>query len=1138
MDRKLFVTLAGVLLLSAAAWGQSTSGTLVGNVKDASGAVVPNATVVVTEVNTNISKTGTTDNLGNYEIPNLLPGTYDVAVTAQGFKKFVQHGAPLDPRATLRVDSTLEVGATQTVVEVNAAPPVITTEAGTVSDVENNQQIAQLPFNYRAGETSPLVIVSTLPGVQVDPSGVGGISISGSHPTQNEYSVDGFSVSSPRYNGPLAEMFPSTEQIAEVKVTSQAGNAEYGPVGDISFVGKSGANDFHGSLFEYLQNDALDAIPPFANGKPKKRDNSFGGSISGPVILPGYKGKDKTFFFFDWESNRKHSTLAQTQAVPAPAMLNGDFSAFCSEGGGTFIAGICSNPAKQLINPFNGSPYANNQIPGPFNATSLNILSTFYAAANSATTGDALTTSNNFRFNFPAPVTTNLFDVRVDRNLTSKQSIYGRFSWKKITQSFPLGLSLGPQDQHFDPKAFILSYNYSLRPNLLNELRFGHNRQTTLVSYPKFPDGAKLVTQTIGFQQLGPFPKGSGIPGISFEGISGITGTPGTREEALREHKYQIADNLTWIRGRHTFKMGLDVRELRSADFENFIGSDNFGNYHFRGVFTGYDFADFLLGLPAFTEIVNAGPDFDGHARAYGFFGQDTFKVTPKLTLNYGVRYEYHPPFHDDTLQIANFNRATGAVVVPNAASLALATPIFLQSINACGLPVPQPPPYAPTAPCTPVQTAQQAGIPSTLRFGDKKGILPRLSLAYRVSDKWVVRAGAGMYDETILGTIFYSLTGIHTSDYRAFINSSTAGVPAIQFPNTRTSNGAVNGGPAGSAVFGTANQIDFHNPYAEQWTLTVERDLGWQTGLRVTYTGMRSVGLATSPDLNQIPAQTTPYDPAERPWPNWSVLKSRDNGGSAMYNGLETVVTHRFSQGLNFQTSWVWSKNLSDAEGGAANGGGFTGENGYRVSDRFHLHSNYGNVAYTRRHRWLTTATWEIPMGRGKKYGSSMEPVLDKILGGWQTTHILLFQTGPYLTPYMNGGEDPSGTNAPNRPGTQRPDRLPSSDPACSGLKVMNGSCFFFGWPGQIGRFGNSGVGIFTGQGTKNWNFGLAKNIPITERYRLRFETTFSNFLNHPNLDIPNMAADSGNFSVISSPQGVEGLGSRIIQFALRLDF
>jgi hypothetical protein len=1110
---------------------QSTYGTLLGSVLDATGAVVPGARVEVTDVNTNIKKSTTTDSRGDYQLPNLLAGTYDVVVSAAGFKQFVQRRVPLDPRAEVRVDASLEVGETQTTVEVASAAPVITTESATVSDVAKGKEISQLPINFRANSTSPFNAITTLPGVQVDSGGATGpmsFSISGNHPAQNEVSVDGFSVTSPRNNGPLAEMFPSTEQISEMKITSQISNAEYGQVGDVSFIGKSGTNRFHGSAFEYMQNDAFDATPLFTSGIPKKRNNDFGGSISGPVLLPKYDGKDRTFFFFDYERNMQRSSTSVVNNVPTDAIVNGDFSSL----------------GTPLINPYTGLPFDGNRIPASMiNPVSKNVLNMFYPAPT-APNPDPLDVNNNYLVNLGAPLTTDLYDIRIDQKMTSKQSLFGRYSWKKSTSVSPLnlGTKTGSTNQELDPKAFVISYNYTISPRVLNEFRFGFNDQTTTTVFSNFPDGAKVIND-LGLKQLGPFPPGSALPDFNFYGSSGVTSSPGGREGNLRERKMQFADNLTWIKGRHTMKFGFDIRTLRVADIESFTTADNFGDYYFDDRYTGYDFADFLLGLPFQTVVVNAGPDFDGHAKAYAFFAQDSFKVTPRLSIDYGLRYEYHPPFHDNSLQITNFNRANGNVIVPNAESLKLATTPFLQSINACGLPEPNPTEYG-LFPCTPVLTGQQAGFPDTLRISDKTKFLPRIGIAYRANNKTVIRAGAGLYDQTLLGTIFYSLTGIHTSDYRQFNNSEPGsfigGQPAIVFPNTKSGEVSNGAGPAGNAAFGTANQIDMRDPYGEQWSFTVERDLGWSTGLRVTYTGLRSVGLIISPDLNEIVPQAQPYDPRLKPYPNWGLVKSRDNGGSSFYNGLETVVTHRFSSGFFFQSSWVWSKNLSNAEGDAPNAG-FAGENGARLVDRFNLRHNYGDVSYTRRHRWLTTANIDVPFGRGRRYGSSMNRFADALLGGWQFSNILIWQTGPFQTVTYSGSNDPSGTDAPDRQGSQRPDLLPLS--ACDGLptsqgRAFQGNCYFYGWQDPIGRFGSAGVSTVRADGTIVWNSGLAKAFAITERVRVRLEGTFTNILNHPNLGTPTVRANSSAFGVISSLQGSEGAGARVGQLALRVDF
>lgn len=1118
-----FASVSAVLLLAGLpAIAQSTYGTILGTVKDPSGAVVPNTHVSVTEVETNISKSATTNNLGDYEIPNLLPGSYDVSVEVLGFKKFARRGVLLDPRATVRADATLEVGEARTAVEVISAPPVVTTETATVSDAQRNREIEQLPINFRAVDPSPLQVVINLPGVQEDPSGR--LMVSGSRQSQNEVSLDGFSVTG-FFNGPAQRYLPSTEAVSEVKVVSGLGDAEYGQVGDISFVGKGGSNDFHGSLFEYLQNSSLDAIPLFATRVPPKVANDFGGSIGGPVIIPHhYNGRNRTFFFFDWESNRFNTSQVITDSVPTAAMRKGDFSALCA----SFDSkGICTDPkGTQLTNPFNGQPFPSNNISSLINPVSQKITDTFFPLPNhpNPNPGDV---SANFRTTGRSPRRTNLFDIRMDQNLTSKQSIFGRFSWKHFTRTNALDLLQGVDLFSADPKSVGLSYNYSIRPNVFNEFRFGFEKEPSLDTFPSFPDGAKAISD-LGLQGLGPFPKGSGFPEFDFD-QSPITGIDGDRDMLLVQKRYQFADNLTWIRGRHTIKFGTDVRQNQAFNTVSFFGADQFGIFEFDGSFTGFDFADLLLGLPLTTKGGTPGPDLQAAQRAYAFYGQDQFKVTPKLTVTYGLRYEYHAPFHEDLSNLTNFNRVDGSVIVPNEASLKLTAPGFPLSVNACpGIP-------GATTPCTKILTARQAGLPETLRISDKKKILPRLGFAYRLNSKTVIRGGAGIYDETLLGSPLFSIAGIHSADIREFPNAIVGGKALIQFPNTKLPGiGSVAG--IGTQDFRTANQIDLHDPYASQWNLTVERDLGWNTGLRVSYKGMRSVGLLVSPDLNQPRPHPGPFDRSLLKYPNWNIIFTRDNGGSAFFGGLETTLTHRVGSGVYLQSTYSLSKNLSDADGTAPNGG-FAGENGPRLLNPFNKHGDYGNASFTRRHRWLTTYVVDLPVGRGKKWGNSISPLWDYVVGHWQTSGILLLQTGPFLTPLFTGGTDPSGTNA-NRRGAQRPDRV------CAGTvprptvdKFFDRSCFVVPATG-IGRFGNSGVGILEGPGTVNWSAGFAKIFPIKERVRLRFETTATNILNHANPDRPQLNVRRSSFGQIRSVQAVEGTGARTFQFSLRVEF
>ena len=1111
---------------------QSTNGTILGTVKDASGAAIPGARVTVTDALTNVGKTVETDKFGEYEAPGLLPATYDILIEEKGFEGSLKKGFVLDARATIRVDATLTVGGLQTKIEVTSATPAITTESGTIADELSSQAVSDLPLNFRAGndKNGVLDLVSVMPGVQGDNGGDPrfgrSVTLAGGHQAMADITVDGFSIISTRFNAVFSEVLPGSEYISGVSVTTELGDAEIGQVGQVSIVGRGGTNEYHGSLFEYFQNDALDATPLFATQKAQKRANDFGGAIGGPVRFPGYRGKDRTFFFFDWESNLNHTSTSIVEGVPTTAMRSGNFSALCSSYDAT---GICNSPTGiTLMNPFTSQPYPMNTIPqGQLNSVSQNVLNTFYPMPN-FNSGDF---ASNYRKIVPAPTNSNQFDIRLDEKITERQSLWGRYSYKRSNGDIGLGLLQGDENQIDDVDSVGIVYDYNIKSNVLNEARFGYNRHLFRGSFPTFPDGAALIKQ-LGLNLPGPFPSGSAIPGFIFQ-QSTIAGTANGREENRNERRFQINDNLTWIHGRHTIEFGTDIRQNNFSDFVDFDGADNFGVFEFSGGFTGFDVADFLLGLPSQDELAFAGPNDNANQSAWAWFAQDQFQITKKLTINFGLRYEIHPPFFDSTLQITNFNPANGDVIVPNAASLKLAAPGFLASINSCpGYP-------GATTPCTPVITASEAGIPKSLRRTDYTKVLPRFSFAYRLTDGWVIRGGASMYDVTMIGGLFYDLVGIHTADVRTYANSFTGATPAFQFPGVNEPGIGIVGVP-GTADFRNATSINLRDPYAEQWNLTIERELAKDTGLRVTYSGMRTIGLVVNVDENQVPAHVGPYDPSQKPFPNFRIIYSGVNGGTASYNAAAVTLTHRFSHGLTAQSSYYFSKNLSDGDGSAGTTDTTTvGDNGATIMDRFNLRGDYGNVTWTRRHRWLNTYVYEIPAGRGKRFGNEWNPLVNALIGNWQTSGTFLVESGPFLTPFYNGGTDPSGTGANFKDPGQRPDRVCNgSVPHPTADHYFDLSCFPIPANG-IGRFGNSGVGILTGPGTVDWNAGVFKVFPINEKLRLRFEASFTNVLNHPNLGIPDMNVQAGSdFGVVHSQQPQDGAGSRTGQLGLRLDF
>ncbi|MBK5295032.1 MAG: TonB-dependent receptor [Acidobacteriia bacterium] len=1110
--------LAAVLAAGAAS-AQSTFGNILGSVTDSSGAVIPNVKVTVTSIEENVARPAVADEQGTYQALNLKAGSYTVTVEAPGFKVAKKAGLLLVARQTLRADFTMEVGQVSEQVTVEAGAAVVSTETQTISTSFDSKQVLGLPTNFRgAGSTSPLRVLAFLPGVQADNNG--NLSAQGALPNQSEVSLDGISTVSPRSNGPLSELFPSVEGIAEMKMQAVGNAAEYGQVGDITTTSKGGSNSYHGSLFEYMQNRAFDATAFGSVTKPQKTANTFGGAIGGRIF------RNKTFFFGDFERMNFRRGQTIQNAVPTAAMRQGNFI----------------NESGTVRDPFTGQPYPNSRIPASQITSQATKILDYYPQFNFGP-GVSLQ-SANYRNNVATPITSWQYDVRVDHVISSKQQIFGRWSNKDQSAVVANNLLIPSDNATNFSKSFVVSHNYAFTPRLLNEFRAGITHSDVVRVY-NF-DG-RAITAGFGFQGLGPFPY-NGITGVTF---SNATTNFGKAKAPFTENRnFQFNDNLTWIKGKHTMKFGFDVRRLRAASEINFFGEDDYGRFSFDGRYTGNDFADFLVGIPFVSRLAKTAFDTNGLSWHYSMYAQDSFKVSQKLTLELGLRWEYHPPFADAAFNITNFDRSvpvTGRVIIPtDPDATKITAPGFRLNINACPAPAVQ------GIPCTPMLTAKEAGYPEQLRFPDKNDYSPRFGFAYRPfkDNRTVVRGGFGVYTMTILGNVFYSLTGIHASDIRDFNNTLTGGTPGFRWPQTSTGGTGVGTPVYGGAYFGTAVQPTFRDPYMMQYNFTVERDLGWSTGLRVSYIGNRSVNLPWAPDLNQPSVSTTPYANrplTDRPFPYWGRINSRDSGASGLYSSMQTELVHRYSNGLVFNTAWTWAKNLSDAAG---NSNGFSNEvGGGRNANSLDRRADRGNVGPTRRHRWITSAMYEIPIGRGKRYLGSANSIVNGIAGGWRISGILLAQGGPYLTPIFTGG-DPSGTNGAVR-GNQRPDLV--GDPVLASPTAdvwWNRSAFIC--PGRvagaanqfacnvtpIGRFGNAGSGTLLGPGTINLNFGFGKDFRVTERAVVKFEGSFTNLPNHPNLDDPGTNITSVAFGRTTSARGADSGGNRIGMFALRLEF
>ena len=1140
------VIFCGLLFGSALfAHGQSTFGSVRGTVQDSTGAAIPGTQLVLHSVDENNDRTFTTGSSGDFLFENVKAGKYSLKAHHEGFADTVTSGIAVEARQDLRLAATLKVAEQTMTVEVSAGADQINTENGTISDSKTNIEMTQLPLNNRATTTSPLGALGLSPNVQTDSSG--NIALGGASSSMINFSVDGISTANVRQNGALQDAYPSQEGIAGVKVTAFNNSAEFSQVGDVTFTTKSGTNDYHGSVFEYLQNQALDASPYGFPGKLPKKFNTFGFSVSGPVTIPHlYDGHNKTFFFADYEGNRRSTATLQQFLVPSAADRTGNLSDLPNPNG--TACGI-SSPITS-INPTASALLG--YIPLP--SQGLPLLGCGINAAGVAVQSNTL--GYNYENFQPIPSKTDGADIRLDQTIGSKQSIYARFSRKNISED--VANPFLPDDvDSVHNRSLLVSDTYTITPKLLNEFRYGFTNVTTSVNFP-IQGSTALGQLNLTGVNISQHPLTHAFPTFNFNAGTGFNSNLSTgniigRDKAgvTQSKTTQFSDNVTFTVGKHSFKAGLDIRRVRYFDLESFapeFASDDFGTFVFQPTFTGNSFGDFLQGTPTNAYFAVSSPDVGGTATQYSFFGQDEFQLSSRLTLSYGLRWQVLPGFQEDGGNLANFDQRRNAIVVPDALAgylksqnITSSNLAFQQSFNACaagtlsGSPINS---QASPLPCTAYITASQDGLPQSLRNIYKRDFQPRVSLAYRPFNdtKTVVRAGFGVYTMTNLGPLSFNNSGNPTSSLFIY-NGQIAGssTPQIVFPNTAPSN-------LGSATFGGGGldqgvNPNYRDPQSNQWNVTVEREITNSTVVRASYVGMHSYRLNITEDLNQVAASTTPYANAQLPYPNWATLLSTFNAGEDNYKAFVVEATHRMDHGLYFSANYTLADNVADNQGDAPNA--FAGEVNYglAITDRFHIKQDLGNVEGTRRNRMLLTGVYQLPFGKGRSFMNS-GGIVDKLLGGWDLTTITLLESGPWLTPTISSSADQSNTNAEGRETVIRPDFVSKDYYAGQSRAAYFNVHAFAPTPLNAGRIGNAGVGILQGPGTATVSLGVAKQFHIYERVNGRFETTFTNVLNHTNFAPPATAIDNSQFGALTAPQTAENAGNRTGQAALRIDF
>ena len=1143
--RLIVLLLACILGLSAKLQGQSTFGTVLGTVKDPSGSAIPNAKVGLLNTGTNAIRSTVSNSLGSYQFVNVDVGTYKVTVDAAGFQKTEFQMFDVAARETKRLDVDLKV-ATQAQTVIVEAVATIQTDVSNIAETKGSLELTDLPvaiYTRSQGSTSAFSTLTAQPGVQTDPNN--NITVAGASPAQISMTVDGISsvgVGSGTGNqatgGALQELFPSFNAIEEIKISETLNPAEYGGVADITTISKSGTNGFHGGLFENVQNTDFNAADTFSNLVTPVKLNNFGAYVGGPVIFPKlYNGRDKTFFFFSGEVLRLPKSFTQVLSVPTQAMRNGDLSAYLNPnlgGDGVELTGYPGNiiPQSQL-NPFGQK-----------------LLSFFYPLPNYGSPGAI---ANNYLASYALPINSAQEDVRIDQNLSAKHLVYVRYTYKnRRVTNYPkdgngnpgsplVGNTSNPEIYN----AFVAAHNWIISPSIVNELRGGFSTVRFGASYGVSSASAASYFGLTSPPLPGPVPPGEDTPTINLTGFLGSR--PQTADTNPSENVAQVLDTITWTKSKHTLKFGGDWRHAGSL-FTQVFKDYQLGTYTYNGsILSGLlgngasvPLASLLLGYPDQTTIGSVvNPNTDAQQNSWAFFAQDAWRVSEKLTINFGLRWEYHPGFHDINNNITNWDPSYvstvngqtvhGASILPNQATFANVNPQFTTSIYP-----------------TPIILASKVGLGAALRTSSKKDFAPRIGFAYSFDRKTVIRGGYGRFIEALQSATAINGWSVESSNIGYFFNSiGSDGLPIFKTPYSYPYNTA----QPGTQFYDLASNLHYKDPIVEEWNFTVERDLGKGVGVRVSYDGNHSYNVPTLANINQVHANTRGFnDPttqADIPFPQVSFIETGENQGFGNYQA-GTVSVHKRSSSFQLEASYAFTRNLSNTIGSAySTAQRYADEFGNLLTDFYNPGIDYGNVPFSRRNRFLVTFLYELPFGKGKAFANSSGSVVDRIIGGFVLSGVAVLQSGPFMTVTIPGSSDPSGTGFPSLSSSLignggRADTVLGVDPykGQSLSQWINPNAFAIP-ADNIGRFGDSLSGAVQGPSTKALAISLLKRISLKESTRLEIGAQVSNILNHPNYAPPaNLTLTVPGFGALQSMQSAEGAGPRQIQLTGRFTF
>ncbi|HLK49161.1 MAG TPA: carboxypeptidase-like regulatory domain-containing protein [Bryobacteraceae bacterium] len=1076
-----------------------TFGEITGEVHDQSGAAAPNAVVTVTNTATSASRSTTTNDAGIYNFPSLVPGAYQVRVELQGFQPVLRTGIELEVQQTARVDFTLKVGQATQAIEVAGAGVLLATENATVGTVIGQKSIEDLPLNGR----NYLQLVALSPNVTYgfmapnnEQRRQGGtrtdqnISVAGLRGVWNYYTLDGIANTDVNFN--LYIQLPSVDALQEFKVQSGIYPAEFGrEAGQINVSTKSGSNQYHGTAFEFLRNSDLDAKPfDFIGTAPHKapfRWNQYGFTLGGPVSIPKlFAGKDRLFFMSNFEGFKSRRTDLGLYTTPPDSWRNGDFSSF-----GTQLY----DPLSRRVGA-NGqvtaTPFTNNHIdPTRFDPISLKLLE-FWPSPNLNTP----TVANNYQNPQKTTIDKNQFNQRIDFNESAKSQWFGRFSWTDESTVQP-GLPLSGITLFTTSKQYMVSNTRVLSAAKVNEFRFGY---TTLVNN----SSQELANKRDVVKELGlPYSTGPaswGIPAITGLnlGLSSF-GNDSNGPFLLNDKIAQVLDNFSWVRGKQALRFG---GEYRWDVYNNYGNQFERAQFQFTGAYTanpiglvgGNGAADFLLGNIARTDLALGPAVGDFKSNTIAFYVDDTYRVTPRLTLTIGMRWEAVQPWKDDLQNEVNYQFQTG---LPSAVNVDPSLhPVLVRAGNGDfyqGLDFRY----------VGAQTARDGRLGDRLVASDWNLLAPRFGIAYSPSNQWSIRTGFG---------IFYSQ---ESANSRFDLNRGTSG-RASQTPNVGIAPTVTYANFFSRASLPVlippgltwAVAPDIGTPYAMNYVFNVQRQLGANSTLEAGYNGLldrhlqnqnNGAGLLPYNAAGVAPGITSPA--ARAPYPEFaSGIELTEGGGRGSYNALGIKLTQRLRSGLTTLISYTWSKALDD--GSAIRGTGIAGQNlgDMYPEDPRCRKCEKGPSAFNTPARLVASVLYDLPLGKGKSFVNRGGAV-NQLIGGWQTSGIFTAQSGRPL--YLMAGWDAAGQVIV---GNQ--DRLNATglDPYLPSNKQSADQWFNTGAFSNVtaGQFGNVGRNILTGPSVWTLDFSAIKNFPFTEKQRLQLRIESFNTLNHPALGSP----------------------------------